>query len=83
MGTIVTFAQRRRKLVMTGVAVAAAAGVAAAVLPAVADTGSTGRGTGSSTGADRSRHAGHGEGSIGVQSGSLAAARAAPSSPPA
>ncbi|MFD6287311.1 CHRD domain-containing protein [Streptomyces sp. NPDC060205] len=72
MGTIVTFAQRRRKLVMTGVAVAAAAGVAAAVLPATADSGSSGRGANSSTGADRAAHEGHGEGSIGVRSGSLA-----------
>ncbi|WP_328495838.1 CHRD domain-containing protein [Streptomyces sp. NBC_00414] len=67
MGTIVTFAQRRKSLVMTGVAVAAAAGVAAAVIPAVADSG--GSGTSSSTGAD---HSGHGDQSIQVQSGTAA-----------
>ncbi|MEV7139952.1 CHRD domain-containing protein [Streptomyces tauricus] len=72
MGTIVTFAQRRKSLVMTGVAVAAAAGVAAAVIPAVADSGGSGKSSGSSTGAEHSRHSGHGEGSIGVQSGALA-----------
>ncbi|MEV0218388.1 CHRD domain-containing protein [Streptomyces sp. NPDC050704] len=42
MGTIVTFARRRKSLVMAAVAVAAAAGVAASAIPAVADSGSDG-----------------------------------------
>ena len=67
MGAIVTFAQRRKSLVMTGVAVAAEAGVAAAVIPAVADSGSTGKDSSASAG-----HPGHGDQSIEVQSGALA-----------
>ncbi|MEU9784341.1 CHRD domain-containing protein [Streptomyces phaeochromogenes] len=73
MGTIVTFAQRRKKLVMTGVAVATAAGVAAAVIPAVADSGSSGKRASASASASASAgHSGHGDKSIEVQSGALA-----------
>jgi len=77
MGTIVTFAQRRKKLVMTGVAVATAAGVAAAVIPAVADGGSSGKAASASASASASPsasagHSGHGGQSIEVQSGALA-----------
>ena len=71
MGTIVTFAQRRKKLVMTGVAVATAAGVAAAVIPAVADGGSSGKAASASPSASAG-HSGHGGQSIEVQSGALA-----------
>jgi len=73
MGTIVTFAQRRKKLVMTGVAVATAAGVAAAVIPAVADGGSSGKAASASASPSASAgHSGHGGQSIEVQSGALA-----------
>ncbi|EPH44874.1 CHRD domain-containing protein [Streptomyces aurantiacus] len=57
MGTVTTYAKnRRRTLLVTGVAVAAAAGVAATVLPATADSGS-GSGT---SGAGGSRSGAHG-----------------------
>ncbi|AVH57149.1 MULTISPECIES: CHRD domain-containing protein [Streptomyces] len=41
MGSNATFSTRRKGLILTGVAVAAAAGVAAAVIPAVADGGNS------------------------------------------
>ncbi|GGR73041.1 hypothetical protein GCM10010252_09390 [Streptomyces aureoverticillatus] len=60
MGTVITYAKKRRRtLVVTGVAVAAAAGVAAAVLPATADSGS---GTSGTRGAEESRSGAHGLG---------------------
>ncbi|MCT9006565.1 CHRD domain-containing protein [Streptomyces rhizosphaerihabitans] len=61
MGSNATFTTRRKSLILTGVAVAAAAGVAAAVIPAVAaDHGAHGRsgGTGRSTGTGHSGHDG-------------------------
>ncbi|MFF3410159.1 CHRD domain-containing protein [Streptomyces sp. NPDC002742] len=61
MGSNATFTTRRKSLILTGVAVAAAAGVAAAVIPAVAaDRGAHGGSTGASrsTGTDHSGHDG-------------------------
>lgn len=59
---------RRRTLLVTGVAVAAAAGVAAAVLPATADSGSESQG--SKSGAHGSAHGGGAHsGGVEVQSG--------------
>lgn len=66
MGTFVTSAKRRKSLVISGVAVAAAAGVAAAVIPAVADSGNQSNGSAKGKGAN---HAQHGGQSVEVQSG--------------
>ncbi|TLS40541.1 CHRD domain-containing protein [Streptomyces montanus] len=71
MGKIATFTTRRKSLVMSGVAVAAAAGVAAAVIPAVADSGSQGKGVSK----NHVGHGAHGGQSIEVQSGGLAGGR--------
>ena len=78
MGAIVTFAQRRKSLVMTGVAVAAEAGVAAAVIPAVADSGSMGKDSSASAG-----HPGHGTSPSRCRAALSPATAEAPSSPPA
>ena len=64
MGTFITSAKRRKGLVISGVAVVAAAGVAAAVIPAVADSGNQSNGKGKGA-----NHAQHGGRSIEVQSG--------------
>lgn len=56
MGSNVTFRTRRKSLVLTGVAVAAAAGVAAAVIPAVADSGGHPGGTGGQQSRTDDRH---------------------------
>lgn len=64
MGTDATFAKRRKSLIMTGVAVAAATGVAAAVIPAMADSSSSSRSSGT--------HAGHGDRTVVTQSGTAA-----------
>ncbi|MFD0419079.1 CHRD domain-containing protein [Streptomyces sp. NPDC127108] len=80
MGAISTSAKnrtvtknRRRTLLVTGVAVAAAAGVAAAVLPATADSGSGSRAS-STNAAHGSAHGGgaHGGDAVEVQSGTAA-----------
>ncbi|QFQ99711.1 DUF3455 domain-containing protein [Streptomyces phaeolivaceus] len=44
MGSFIAYASRRKGLIVSGIAVATAAGVAAAVIPAVADSGSRGGG---------------------------------------
>jgi len=61
MGTDATFSKRRKSLIISGIAVAAAVGVAAVVIPAVADGGKA--------------HAGHGEQELVVQSGTVAGGR--------
>ncbi|WP_406172663.1 CHRD domain-containing protein [Streptomyces sp. NBC_00996] len=65
MGSNATFTTRRKSLILTGVAVAAAAGVAAAVIPAVADSGSHG----TSNGMAGMSHSAHGDQTIVTQSG--------------
>lgn len=63
------FADRRKTLFVSGVAVAAAAGLAGAVIPAFASSGS---GSGSGSGAQHGAHAAHGGQSVEVQSGAAA-----------
>ncbi|GAA5003855.1 CHRD domain-containing protein [Streptomyces siamensis] len=62
MGSNATISTRRKGLILTGVAVAAAAGVAAAVIPAVADSGSHREDRGTS-------HSAHDDRTIVTQSG--------------
>jgi hypothetical protein len=76
MGSNATFTTRRKSLILTGVAVAAAAGVAAAVIPAVAaDHGAHGGSGGTSrSGTSGMVHSGHADGTVvtryGVMGGS-------------
>ncbi|MFJ6837525.1 CHRD domain-containing protein [Streptomyces sp. NPDC091209] len=71
MGSNATFTTRRKSLILTGVAVAAAAGVAAAVVPAVAaDHGAHGGSVGTNrSGVGGMVHSGHGDGSVVTQHG--------------
>ncbi|MET8131961.1 CHRD domain-containing protein [Streptomyces sp. NPDC005251] len=71
MGSNATFTTRRKSLILTGVAVAAAAGVAAAVIPAVAaDQGGHGRSAGAShSGSSGMSHPGHDDRTVVAQHG--------------
>ncbi|MFF1636646.1 CHRD domain-containing protein [Streptomyces sp. NPDC058246] len=76
MGSNATFSTRRKSLILTGVAVAAAAGVAAAVIPAVADSGSRSKGHSASRSASHSgvNHSAEGDRTIVTQSGDMGGA---------
>ncbi|MET9409404.1 CHRD domain-containing protein [Streptomyces sp. NPDC002935] len=73
MGSNATFTTRRKSLILTGVAVAAAAGVAAAVIPAVAaDHGGHGGNHGTShSESSATNHSGHGDSTVVTQHGVL------------